>query len=140
MSGGYIAWYRRVMKLFAPLILALCLAMPAHGQDDAPAEDGLFTLMERMLRGFITEAEPQLRDLERGLTELEPELNRFLDRMRDMTRYHPPEVLPNGDILIRRRQAEDEGVPDASPESEPQPSPDGEPDFAPEQAPEPFEL
>lgn len=128
------------MRLFAPLVLALCLAMPAHGQDDAPAEDGLFTLMERMLRGFITEAEPQLRDLERGLTDLEPELNRFLDRMRDMTRYHPPEVLPNGDILIRRRQSDEEDAPDASPESGPQPSPDGGPDFEPEQAPVPFEL
>lgn len=72
--------------------------------------------IDRMLRGFMTEVEPQMRELERGFEALEPELQGFLDRMRDMTRYHPPEVLPNGDILIRRRQAddpEDEVVPDS---------------------------
>lgn len=94
--------------------------MPAHAQQDPPAEDGLFTLMEQMLRGFLSEAEPQLRDLERGLSDLEPELNAFLERMRDMTRYHPPEVLPNGDILIRRRQPEE----DAPPADLQEPSPD----------------
>jgi hypothetical protein len=25
------------------------------------------------------------------------------DALRDLSAYHPPEVLPNGDILIRRR-------------------------------------
>lgn len=63
--------------------------------------------IDRMLRGFMTEVEPQMRELERGFEALEPELQGFLERMRDMTRYHPPEVLPNGDILIRRRQADD---------------------------------
>lgn len=76
--------------------------------------------MERMLRDFMTEAEPQLRELERGLTELEPELDRFLGQMRDMTQYHPPEVLPNGDILIRRRQPE-ELSPDTPPEADASP-------------------
>jgi hypothetical protein len=111
------------MKLVVPFVLALCIALPAHAQDDPPAGEGLFSFMERMLRDFMTEAEPQLREFERGLTRIEPELNQFLDRMRDMTRYHPPEVLPNGDILIRRRQPEhDAPGDDIPPDAEDAPS------------------
>ena len=115
------------MKQFAALLIALCLVAPAAAQDDPPAGEGLFNFMERMLRDFMTEAEPQLRQLERGLTELEPELDRLFDRMRGMTQYYPPEILPNGDILIRRRQVE-EGTPEDTPEVSPDgpPLPEGE--------------
>ncbi len=100
-----------------PLLLAAALALPVQAQDqpappteDTPAEDTpapMLEMFERMLRGFMTEIEPQMRELERGLEALEPEIQGFLDRMRGMAQYHPPEVLPNGDILIRRRQADD---------------------------------
>ncbi len=100
-----------------PLLLAAALALPVQAQDqpappaeDTPAEDTpapMLDMFERMLRGFMTEIEPQMRELERGLEALEPEIQGFLDRMRGMAQYHPPEVLPNGDILIRRRQADD---------------------------------
>lgn len=110
------------MTLLRSTALVLCLALPVQAQDDPPpADDGLFALLEQMLRSFITEVEPQLRDLQDGLTDLEPEMQRFMDRMRDMTQFHAPEVLPNGDILIRRRQPE---------ETAPEPAP----------APDPFEL
>jgi len=102
-----------MMKSALPLALVLALAAPVQAQTDRPSppaeEPGtpFMEFIDRMLRGFMTEAEPQMRELERGFEALEPELQRFLERMRDMTRYHPPEVLPNGDILIRRRQADD---------------------------------
>ncbi len=75
-------------------------------EEEAPSVP-LFEFFERMLRGFMTEIEPQMRDLERGFEALEPELQAFLERLRGMAQYHPPEVLPNGDILIRRREAEE---------------------------------
>ncbi len=116
------------MKAIAPFAFALCLALPAHAQDESPATEGLFSFMERMLRDFMTEAEPQLRELERGLDALTPEMERLMERMRDATQYYPPEVLPNGDILIRRRQpAED--PPETAPGSDAAPG-----------APEPLEL
>ncbi|MCC1480657.1 AAA+ family ATPase [Roseibaca sp. Y0-43] len=118
------------MKRIAPIALALCLALPVHAQDDPPAGEGLFNFMERMLRDFMTEAEPQLRELERGLNAITPEMERLMERMRDATQYYPPEVLPNGDILIRRRQP-GEDAPDPSPDASPDAAPDGE---------EPFEL
>lgn len=86
----------------------------------------LMDLFDRLLRGFITEIEPQMRELERGFSSLEPELQRFLDEMRGMTQYHPPEVLPNGDILIRRRaQSAPEEAPE--PQEEEKAAPSGDP-------------
>jgi hypothetical protein len=55
-------------------------------------EEG-FSLLEEgtrlLLRGLMSEMEPALRELQGALQELDA--------------YHPPEVLPNGDILIRRK-------------------------------------
>ncbi len=120
-----------------PVILLLAVSAPVVAQSDAqsyvqtdapppasePAEPSFMDFLDRMLRGFMTEVEPQMRELERGLESLEPELQGFLDRMRDMTRYHPPEVLPNGDILIRRRHADD--VPEHAPDEQDVPEGDG---------------
>lgn len=82
---------------------------PSQPAPDAPqAEEStpLFDMVERLLRRFITDMEPQLRAFEHSFSELEPEIQRLLGELRDMTQYHPPEVLPNGDIVIRRRQSE----------------------------------
>ena len=45
--------------------------------------------MEPALRQFVEEMGPALRDL--------------MDQVGDLSAYHPPEVLPNGDIIIRRK-------------------------------------
>ena len=119
------------MSRLATYAFCAALALPAWVQaadkvlphqpeaDEAP----LLEMFEGMVRGFMRDMAPHLRDLERGLQDIEPELQGLLDQMRDMTRYHPPEILPNGDILIRRRQSDDDD-PDApdSPEDAPDPS------------------
>ena len=81
-------------------IIALCLGLaaqsaPAQEADEPGAtdmEEG-FSLLEEgtklLLRGLLSEMEPALRELEGALRELDA--------------YHPPEVLPNGDIIIRRK-------------------------------------
>lgn len=46
---------------------------------------------------------------------LGPTLSALQDALGDLQMYHPPEVLPNGDILIRRRQ----NPADASSETDP---------------------
>ena len=128
----------------AALILSVGLAAPLSAQaQDAPAPDSqqetvpLSDLFERLLRGFLAEVEPQMREMERGFSAMEPEIQRFLEQMRGLTQFHSPEVLPNGDILIRRRQATDpEGVPEAAP------APDGpeREDSSPSTPAAPFEL
>jgi hypothetical protein len=77
----------------AALLLSLALALPAAAQQ---SEDGLsegFDLLQEgtrlMLRGLMEQLEPALRDMR--------------DRIGDLSAYHPPEILPNGDILLRRK-------------------------------------
>ena len=81
-------------------IIALCLGLAAAPSLAQEAGDGNasdmeqgFSLLEEgtklLLRGLLFEMEPALRELQGALKELDA--------------YHPPEVLPNGDIIIRRK-------------------------------------
>ena len=49
-------------------------------------------------------------------------LPKVLKKVDDLTLYHPPEMLPNGDIIMRRKQP----APPQPPQSIPQPGPEGE--------------
>ena len=104
--------YTCPMKCVRHIVLCAALALPATVQaEEAPAPQDstpFFDMIEGFLRGFLRDVEPQMRQLERGFEEMEPELERFMDQMRAMTQFHPPVVLPNGDILIRRRQSGDD--------------------------------
>ena len=72
------------------IMLSLCLAAPAFAQDEQP---GGRDLMGEALRLFM-----------KGLmAELEPALDDLGDLLDNLDAYHPPEVLPNGDIIIRRK-------------------------------------
>lgn len=78
----------------AVLVLSCALTGPAVADNDARegVRDGFGLIQEGtrlMLRGLMEEIDPMLRDLQ--------------DRIGDLSAYHPPEILPNGDILIRRK-------------------------------------
>jgi hypothetical protein len=83
------------------------------------------------MRGIMDEMEPALNELESLTEEMKPAMRDFVQNMgpalrdlmtevEDWSVYEPPEILPNGDILIRRK-----------PEAEPLDSPadDGEVDL-----------
>jgi len=82
--------------------------------DDSDISEGVDLLSEgarRLLRGLMGEVEPAMRDLAETLREWDFEgLG-----VEDLGRYHPPEVLPNGDIIIRRKSGP---VPPDPPEGE----------------------
>lgn len=115
------------------LILAAPLtAQDAPAQDDPPpeAENGL-SLMERgarlLMEGMMREMEPAIEGLEemgpmvRGFArEMGPALAEIFEEVKDWSVYHPPEMLPNGDIIIRRKPE------DETPEDTPAPSQDNE--------------
>lgn len=112
---------RRPIILSLSLSLGLALAPPALAQegqapvDPAPEagqgmEEGL-GLVERgtrmILRGLMAEVEPRLKemgeDLESALAEMEPAMRELARKIGDIRNYHAPEMLPNGDIILRRK-------------------------------------
>ena len=109
------------MKHYAiPAVLALALALPAQAEDTSKDEG--FSLMEQgarlLFKGLVQEMEPALREME-GLSEqlepalrgfvqnMGPALGDFLGQVEDFSKYHPPEFLPNGDIIMRRKSVEE---------------------------------
>ncbi len=108
------------MKLVA-LTAALVLASPALAQD----EDGK-SLMEQgaelFFEGLRREMEPALEDLRDLAEQVGPAMQSFMQEMgpalaelaaqvEDWSAYEAPEMLPNGDIIIRKKP--DDAMPDA---------------------------
>ncbi len=122
------------------LILALALATPlaaAAEEPPKPEQPGKGTsLMEEgaklLLRGLMAEMEPALDDMAKALEEarpyfedLGPQLTELVRLMGDFRNYEAPVVLPNGDILIRRRP----DAPPLHPDGPQLPGPNGEIDL-----------
>lgn len=97
-----------------PLLAATLLAAPVQAQE---SEDG-FSLMDEgmrlILRGLMQELDPALEELDAltrdlapmmqdFLVEMGPALRGLMEQVEDWSAYHPPEILPNGDIIIRRK-------------------------------------
>ena len=113
--------------LCTPLALALMLGLASPALTEEPKEEG-FSLMEEgaklLLRGLMAEMEPSLDEMGKVLEDaapmlegLGPQLAELLAVMGDLRNYQAPEVLENGDILIRRKPA---------PLVAPKPGPNGE--------------
>ena len=92
---------------------------PAFGEDgDATAEEG-FNLLEEgakiILRSMIDEVEPALKDLHQNfgeaMDEMGPALRQMAEMIGDIRNYHAPEMLPNGDIIIRRKSPAELALP-----------------------------
>ena len=114
--------YTEDMKRFLiSAAFAVSLTMPFASTGLAEEDDG-FSLMEEgaklFMRGIIQEMEPAIEELNELSQELEPALKQMmqemgpafaelLDKVDDITMYHPPEMLPNGDIILRRKQPEE---------------------------------
>ncbi|MGR3466801.1 MAG: hypothetical protein ACU0CI_02905 [Shimia sp.] len=98
------------------LIFAL-VASPALAQEEPDTERGL-SLMERgaqlFLEGLLNEVEPAISDLaalleqagpqfEEMMRAMGPAFAELISRLDDISNYEAPELLPNGDIIIRRK-------------------------------------
>ncbi|MEX0369868.1 MAG: hypothetical protein AB3N09_04500 [Tateyamaria sp.] len=98
------------------VVLSICLcAGPVGAQEET--ERGL-SLMERgaqmLMEGLMREMEPAMEGLQEMAEEFGPALREFtaqmgpalrdlLEEVEDWSVYHPPEMLDNGDIIIRRK-------------------------------------
>jgi hypothetical protein len=110
----------RYLTLTATILAALS-AGPAPAQEPseedegrALIEDGARLLFEGLrrelgpvlegLRDRAEEMEPALRDF---AEQMGPALRDLMGKIGDLSAYHPPEVLPNGDIILRRKSPEE---------------------------------
>ena len=104
-------------RIIAPLAALLIAAAPLNADNHTQTEDGLDLVEEgakMLLRGLMTEMEPAIRELEGFAQEVGPAMRLLADEMGpaiaeimskidDIRNYDGPEILPNGDIIIRRR-------------------------------------
>ena len=115
-------------------VVTAALAAPLSAQSKEAVDPP--SLMERgielFLEGLLDEIDPALRDMEQFADEMQPRLREFLEEMgpaldgvlsqiEDWSLYHPPEVLDNGDILLRRKMPDEMPRPDAGPQDTPEP-------------------
>lgn len=97
-------------------MFAAALAFPTTLAAEEP-EDGL-SLMERgaklFLEGLMDEMEPAIEGFEsmarefgpamvEMMEEMGPVLNQLMEQVDDLSNYEPPVMLPNGDIIIKRK-------------------------------------
>ncbi|MGX9856208.1 hypothetical protein ACR03S_12295 [Limimaricola variabilis] len=116
------------MKRIIPITVAALLAAPLQAQTpEPPTEDEGFSLMQRgaelFFEGILGEMEPAIEDfrafaemaephLRALLSEMGPALMQVLDRIDDIANYEAPEILDNGDIIIRRKPEAPDFAPD----------------------------
>lgn len=106
------------MKRILPIALAATLAaVPLSAQETEEESDG-FSLMEEgaelFFRGLMDQMGPALGDLQEMsdqmretvrafASEMGPALMDVLEKVDEVRYYDAPELLPNGDIIIRRK-------------------------------------
>lgn len=116
-------------QILAPLFLATLATSPAYAEDPkSDIQQGL----ELFFEGLKDELAPALDEFQGMARQFGPSLQSFFEEMgpalaemmtdvKDWSRYEMPEMLPNGDIIIRRK-------PDPEPEEPVMPESEGEKD------------
>ncbi len=66
-------------------------------------------------RALIDEVGPGMQAF---LEEMGPRLGAVLSKVEDWSQYHAPEILPNGDIILRKKAPEEMEVPETDDTSE----------------------
>jgi hypothetical protein len=106
---AYIARMARHIALAVGLCAVLAAGTPALAQEPAgDIAEGTDLMQEGaklLLRGFMAEMGPALSQME--------ELAKLIG---EIDQYYPPEVMPNGDIILRRRVPLVPGLPGSDPD------------------------
>lgn len=102
-------------QIIATTALVALTTLPLAAQEAEVPEDMSegFSLMQEgaklLLRGLMSEMEPAIDDLKSMTDEMAtlgetmgPALIALMAQIDDIRHYETPEVLPNGDIIIRR--------------------------------------
>ncbi len=96
------------------LILGLCVPVGSASAEEDSSRSLMAEGMELFLKGLQDEIAPTLDGFTAMMDEIGPGLQGFLEEMgpklgavfskvEDWSSYHPPEMLPNGDIIMRKK-------------------------------------
>ena len=117
----------RMKYVLIPIVALSLSAVAVSAETPAPPPDDGVDLMEEgaklLLRGLLSEMEPAIDELQGLAQEFGPRMQLFtqemgpafaelFDHVDDLSHYEPPVFLPNGDIIMRRREAAPAFVPD----------------------------
>ncbi|MFV2033907.1 MAG: hypothetical protein ACC631_02125 [Halocynthiibacter sp.] len=110
-----------MIKVVSPIavlgITALLTVTPATAEEDMGKG---FNLIEEgariILRGLVEEMGPALEELQGMAGNMGPVIEELQAMIGDISLYRMPELLPNGDIIIRRRSPTEPGLPPSSPQ------------------------
>ena len=106
------------------------LAVPTLAQEDTGKSlmeqgaelffKGLRQEMEPALDSMLEMAEQFGPSMLSFLEQMGPALADLVDEVQDWSAYHAPEMLPNGDIIIRKKQPTDKAPEATEPEGAPE--------------------
>lgn len=96
------------------LIGLIAVASPAFAEEESDGKSLMQQGAEMFLRGLTEQMEPAIEDLKELTEDMGPQMLEFFSEMgpafgeliediEDWSVYEAPEVLPNGDIIIRRK-------------------------------------
>ena len=117
----------RMKYVFIPIVALSLSAVAVSAETPAPPPDEGVDLMEEgaklLLCGLLNEMEPAIDELQGLAQEIGPRMQMFtqemgpafadlFDQVDDLSHYEPPVFLPNGDIIMRRREDAPAFVPD----------------------------
>ena len=89
-------------QLVLTVFLASATVLPANAQEDSGSslmEEGA----QQFLEGLLKELQPAWEEMQAFMDEMGPAMLELMDEVRDWSAYEPPEMLENGDIIIRRK-------------------------------------
>jgi hypothetical protein len=105
-------------QILIPAFALSLLGSPGFSETTPTNPDDGISLMEEgaklLLRGLLTEVEPAIDELQMLAEDFGPQLQmlteemgpafiELFDKVDDFQHYSAPEFMPNGDIIIRRR-------------------------------------
>ncbi len=108
------------MRNILPILLLA--ALPAQAQQDTPEQPAIPFLeewaerTEEMMRELMQEIGPEMDEL---MVEIVPHLQDLSERIGGLMHYEMPQMLPNGDIIIRRKPDAPPLPPDFMPDNDP---------------------
>ena len=119
------------MKIIIALTTALVFATPAMAQEEKSGRSLMEQGADMFLDGLREELDPAMRELaelarEYGpamrdfAVEMGPKLREIMEGVEDWSAYSAPEILPNGDIIIRRKPDHPMDEPETPTEPAPQ--------------------